>query len=125
MSWRQLWQAMRGRYDEPRVISLDNETSPRANSHDGFSEQRLGIYRACQHPQMRSAAGAVTIAAAQLATIGSVEAQPSKTKGADLPKIKPGAHTSFSSLKQIEAGVLNVGDAGSRYSWLTVGPVPP
>src|SRR3954452_8042094 len=28
-----------------------------------------------------------------------------------LPAIKPGAHTSFSSLKQIDAGVLNVGYA--------------
>ena len=58
-----------------------------------------------------SAAGAVTIAAAQLATIGSAHAQPGKTKRADLPKIKPGANTSFASLKQIEAGVLNVGYA--------------
>jgi pimeloyl-ACP methyl ester carboxylesterase len=58
-------------------------------------------------------AGAGTIAAAQLAAIGSVGAQPGKTK-ADLPRITPGANTSFASLKQIEAGVLNVGyvDAG-------------
>jgi pimeloyl-ACP methyl ester carboxylesterase len=58
-----------------------------------------------------SAAGAVTIAAAQLAVIGSADAQPGKTKRADLPKIKPGTNTSFASLKQIEAGVLNVGYA--------------
>ena len=58
-----------------------------------------------------SAAGAVTVAAAQLATIGSADAQPGKTKRADLPKIKPGTNTSFASLKQIEAGVLNVGYA--------------
>jgi hypothetical protein len=58
-----------------------------------------------------SAAGAVTLAAAQLATIGSTDAQPGKTKRADLPKIKPGANTSFASLKQIEAGLLNVGYA--------------
>jgi pimeloyl-ACP methyl ester carboxylesterase len=58
----------------------------------------------------RFLAGAGTIAAAQLAAIGSVDAQPGKTK-ADLPKIKPGANTSFASLKQIEAGVLNVGYA--------------
>src|SRR3977135_2777199 len=55
-----------------------------------------------------SAAGAVTIAAAQLATIDSGDAQPDKTKRADLPKIKPGSNTSFASLKQIEAGVLTV-----------------
>ena len=58
-----------------------------------------------------SAAGAVTIAAAQLAAIGSADAQPGKTKRADLPKIKPGTNTSFASLKQIDAGVLNVGYA--------------
>src|SRR6202521_2023477 len=67
-----------------------------------------------------SAAGAVMIAAAQLAPIGSADAQSSKTKRADVPKIKPGTHTSFASLKQVEAGVLNVGyaEAGA-----TNGPV--
>ncbi len=58
-----------------------------------------------------SAAGAVTIAAAQLGAIGSADAQSSKTNRADLPKIRPGTNTSFASLKQIEAGVLNVGYA--------------
>ena len=55
-----------------------------------------------------SAAGAVTIAAAQLATVGSANAQPGK---ANLPKIRPGSNTSFASSKQIDAGVLNVGYA--------------
>jgi len=59
----------------------------------------------------RFLAGAATIAAAQLATIGSANAQPSKTKRVDLPKIRPGANTTFASLKQVEAGVLNVGYA--------------
>ncbi|SDR15360.1 Tat (twin-arginine translocation) pathway signal sequence [Rhizobiales bacterium GAS113] len=58
-----------------------------------------------------SAAGAVTIAAAQLAAIGSADAQSGKTNRADLPKIRPGTNTSFASLKQIDAGVLNVGYA--------------
>jgi pimeloyl-ACP methyl ester carboxylesterase len=58
-----------------------------------------------------SAAGALTIAATQLATIGSAKAQPGKAKRADLPKIKRGTNSSFASLKQIEAGVLNVGYA--------------
>jgi len=40
--------------------------------------------------------------------IGSASAQ---TKPAVLPATKPGAHTSFSSLKQVDAGVLNVGYA--------------
>jgi pimeloyl-ACP methyl ester carboxylesterase len=59
----------------------------------------------------RFLAGAGAIAAAQLATSGSVDAQPGKTKRADLPKITRGANASFGSLKQIEAGLLNVGYA--------------
>jgi hypothetical protein len=53
----------------------------------------------------------VTIAAAELATIGSADAQSSKAKPAALPTIKPGTNTSFGPLKQIDAGVLNVGYA--------------
>jgi pimeloyl-ACP methyl ester carboxylesterase len=48
----------------------------------------------------------LTIAAAELAMIGSADAQ-SNT----MNPIKPGTNTSFSSLKQIDAGVLNVGYA--------------
>jgi pimeloyl-ACP methyl ester carboxylesterase len=51
---------------------------------------------------------ALTIAAAQLGMIGSANAQPSGTK---LPAIKPGTNTSFASMKQIDAGALNVGYA--------------
>ena len=58
-----------------------------------------------------SAAGAVAIAAGQLAAIGSADAQSGKTSRADLPEIQPGTNTSFASLKQIDAGVLNVGYA--------------
>jgi pimeloyl-ACP methyl ester carboxylesterase len=54
---------------------------------------------------------AMTLAAAQFALSGSTEAQSSKAKSADLPKVKPGTHTSFASLKQIDAGLLNVGYA--------------
>jgi pimeloyl-ACP methyl ester carboxylesterase len=56
-------------------------------------------------------AGAVTLAAAQLAAIGATEAQTSKVKRAELPKIRPGTNTSFAALKQTDAGVLNVGYA--------------
>jgi pimeloyl-ACP methyl ester carboxylesterase len=48
----------------------------------------------------------LTIAAAELAMIGSADAQSNTIK-----PIKPGTNTSFSSLKQIDAGVLNVGYA--------------
>ena len=50
---------------------------------------------------------ATTLAAAQLGMIGLAEAQPAKA--ADAPKFKPGTHTSFGALKQIDAGLLNVG----------------
>jgi len=52
---------------------------------------------------------AMTIAAAQLSMIGSATAQAGKTK--DLPTIEPGTNVSFGSLKQIDAGALNVGYA--------------
>jgi pimeloyl-ACP methyl ester carboxylesterase len=54
---------------------------------------------------------ALSIAAAQFGMIGSADAQPGKAKSAQLPAIKPGTNTSFASLKQIDAGVLNVGYA--------------
>jgi pimeloyl-ACP methyl ester carboxylesterase len=58
-------------------------------------------------------AAAMTIAAAQFALNGSADAHP-KTKAADLAQIKRGKNTTFTSLKQINAGVLSVGyaDAG-------------
>ena len=54
---------------------------------------------------------AMTIAAAQLGMFGSANAQSGKTKPANLPAIKPGTNKSFGALKQIDAGVLNVGYA--------------
>ena len=51
-------------------------------------------------------AAVLTIAAAELAKIGSADAQSRK-----IAPIKPGTNTSFSSLKQIDAGVLSVGYA--------------
>jgi pimeloyl-ACP methyl ester carboxylesterase len=54
---------------------------------------------------------AATIAAAQLGMIGTAEGQPTQSKSARVPAIKPGTHTSFGPLKQIDAGVLNIGYA--------------
>src|SRR3977135_4440483 len=48
----------------------------------------------------------LTIAAAELAMLGSADAQ-----SGQINPIKPGTNTSFSSLKQIDAGLLNVGYA--------------
>ncbi len=54
---------------------------------------------------------AISIAAAQLILGDSAHAQPGKAKPAELPNIKPGTNTSFGPLKQVDAGVLNVGYA--------------
>ncbi len=51
---------------------------------------------------------AMTIAAVQLGMIGSSRAE---TKSTQLPAVKRGTNTSFTSLKQIDAGDLNVGYA--------------
>jgi hypothetical protein len=54
---------------------------------------------------------AMRIAAAQVGMIGSAKAQPNELKPAVLPAIKPRTNTSFGALKQIDAGLLNVGYA--------------
>ncbi len=54
---------------------------------------------------------AMSIAAAEFVMSGSVDAQSSKIAPAGATTIKPGTSTSFGSLKQINAGVLNVGYA--------------
>jgi pimeloyl-ACP methyl ester carboxylesterase len=51
---------------------------------------------------------AMAVAATQLGMIGPASAQRVEAK---MPVIKPGTNTSFASLKQIDAGVLNVGYA--------------
>jgi pimeloyl-ACP methyl ester carboxylesterase len=56
-------------------------------------------------------ATAMTLAAAQFGMIGSANAQAIKPSAKALPEIKPGANTSFGPLKQIDAGVLNIGYA--------------
>jgi pimeloyl-ACP methyl ester carboxylesterase len=56
-------------------------------------------------------AAITTIAAAELGIMGSAAAQSSKAKATTLPAIKPGTNTSFGPLKQIDAGLLNVGYA--------------
>jgi pimeloyl-ACP methyl ester carboxylesterase len=51
---------------------------------------------------------AMTVAGAQLGMTGFAQAQAAKGK---LTAVKPGTHTSFAPLKQIDAGLLNVGYA--------------
>jgi hypothetical protein len=64
-----------------------------------------------QHRRSFLGTAAATMAAAQLLLNGSAEAQPSKTRPAGMRPVKPGTNTSFASLKQIDAGLLNVGYA--------------
>ncbi len=60
------------------------------------------------------AIAAMSVATVESVLIGSADAQSSKTKPAALSTIKPGTNKSFGALKQIDAGLLNVGyaDAG-------------
>jgi pimeloyl-ACP methyl ester carboxylesterase len=54
---------------------------------------------------------AMTIIAGRLGLNGSANAQSGTPTSVSLPTIAPGTHPSFASLKQIDAGVLNVGYA--------------
>jgi pimeloyl-ACP methyl ester carboxylesterase len=67
-------------------------------------------------------AAAMTIAAAQFGVIRSANSQPGKTK---LPAIKPGTHTSFGLLKQIDgpAVILLHGWPYDIYSFVDVAPL--
>jgi pimeloyl-ACP methyl ester carboxylesterase len=56
-------------------------------------------------------AAVMTTAAAQLGRFSSAKAQPRKPKPAEATTIKPETNTSFGAIKQIEAGLLNVGYA--------------
>jgi pimeloyl-ACP methyl ester carboxylesterase len=69
----------------------------------------IKIYEEVDHHRRRFCGiAAGTIAAAQFGMVGRADAQPSKTK---LPAVTSGANTSFDSVKQIDAGLLNVGYA--------------
>jgi len=74
----------------------------------------MNASRVCEdinHPRRRFiGAAAMTVAAAQLGMGGSADAQTGATKP-NLPAIKPGTNTTFAPLKQIDAGLLNVGYA--------------
>jgi pimeloyl-ACP methyl ester carboxylesterase len=52
-----------------------------------------------------------TVLAFVATQLGLTDAASAQTKTAPLPAVKPGTHTSFSPLKQIDAGLLNVGYA--------------
>ena len=70
------------------------------------------MYNEIDHDRRRLVgAAAMTLVASQFAFSNTAEAQPSKARPANLGAVKPGTHTSFASLKQIDAGVLNIGYA--------------
>jgi pimeloyl-ACP methyl ester carboxylesterase len=54
---------------------------------------------------------AITAAATGLGLTGSATAQTLRTNLAELPTLKPGTNISFGPLKQVDAGVLNIGYA--------------
>jgi pimeloyl-ACP methyl ester carboxylesterase len=56
-------------------------------------------------------AAALTLATAQFGMIGSASAESGKATVGDTTTIKPSTNTSFGTLKQIDAGLLNVGYA--------------
>jgi pimeloyl-ACP methyl ester carboxylesterase len=53
----------------------------------------------------------VAALSAAVAQLGLIRAAQAETKSSGLPAIKPGTNTSFAPLKQVDAGVLNVGYA--------------
>ena len=63
------------------------------------------------HNRRRFLATAImAIASAELGMVGFSAAQ-TKAKPATMPPIKPGTNKSFGPLKQVDAGVLNIGYA--------------
>jgi pimeloyl-ACP methyl ester carboxylesterase len=67
---------------------------------------------AIDHPRRTFlGAAALGIAAGHLALTGSASAQSGKARPTKAAAVKPGTHTSFAALKQVDAGVLNVGYA--------------
>jgi pimeloyl-ACP methyl ester carboxylesterase len=90
---------------EPR--GLTQSATQRINA-TALSTMETRMSDQINHDRRRfSGAAAMTIAAAQFGMIGSVEAQDPK----DAAAIKRGTDTSFGPLKQIDAGMLNVGYA--------------
>ncbi|HET6339802.1 MAG TPA: alpha/beta hydrolase [Polyangiales bacterium] len=64
-----------------------------------------------QHRRRFVRIAATALAAAQLGAARSLQAEPNTTKPTTVPAIKRGTNTAFGPLKQIDAGVLNVGYA--------------
>jgi pimeloyl-ACP methyl ester carboxylesterase len=72
----------------------------------GTIRDRVDLYR-----RRFLGAAVMSATAAQLGTSSSTAAQPARPTNSDLPPLKRGANTSFGPLKQVDAGLLNVGYA--------------
>ncbi len=71
--------------------------------------ERIKTFEPIDHDRRRLVGtAAFTLAAAQLGAAGFAKAEVSKTKP---PAVRPGTHASFGQLKQVDAGLLNVGYA--------------
>src|SRR5262249_33449242 len=84
--------------------SMSTSKPPRENQREVIDDDRRRFVGAT----------AMSLAAAQLGLIGAADAQSTATNAPRVPVIKPGTNTSFAPLKQIDAGLLNIGyaDAG-------------
>jgi hypothetical protein len=85
---------------------------------------KINSREAIDHDRRRfCSAAALTFTAAELGVVGAARAQ---TNPAPLSVIKPGTNTSFDPLKQIDAGVLNIGYAepNSARDYPILGVVP-
>jgi pimeloyl-ACP methyl ester carboxylesterase len=79
-------------------FALKNAEAIMTKSAEGIDHRRRHLIRAA----------AVTLAATKFDLIDLASAQSKKTK---LPPLKPGTHTTFGPVKQIDAGVLSIGYA--------------
>src|SRR5271154_4421252 len=84
---------------------MERQKMPKEINHDQVDNDRRRFLRN----------SAMTIAAAEFVVMSSAHAQLNRMNPAGLSTIKTGTRTSFGPLKQINAGVLNVGyaEAGS------------
>jgi hypothetical protein len=64
-----------------------------------------------RHRRRLIGAAALTLASTQLGMTGAAAAQVGETKSLRPPAVRPGANTSFGTLRRIDAGVLNIGYA--------------
>src|SRR3954469_20311848 len=79
--------------------------------HGGQFQGETKMSEKISLPRRRFIGAGVTLAAGQLFLAGSANAQSGSGTPAGTTPVKPGTNTSFASLKQVKAGVLDVGYA--------------